>query len=100
MPLLSTWLGHVDPASTYCYLTGAPELLELIADRLDRRGGRAMTALAPLLEAFFTNGRSGNVRRAHTVAPYRDSFCLLLRFAQQRTSRRPHQLASRTSMPH
>ncbi len=54
-----------------------------------------MTALAPLLEAFFTNGRSGNVRRAHTVASYRDSFCLLLRFAQQRTSRRPHQLASR-----
>ena len=35
MPLLSTWLGHVDPGSTYWYLTGAPELLELVADRLD-----------------------------------------------------------------
>ncbi len=38
MPLLSTWLGHVDPASTYWYLTGVPELLELIADRLDAGG--------------------------------------------------------------
>ena len=35
MPLLSTWLGHVDPGATYWYLTGVPELLELVADRLD-----------------------------------------------------------------
>ena len=35
MPLLSTWLGHVNPSSTYWYLTGVPELLELVADRLD-----------------------------------------------------------------
>jgi integrase/recombinase XerD len=27
LPLLSTWLGHVDPASTYWYLYAAPELL-------------------------------------------------------------------------
>ena len=42
MPLLSTWLGHVDPGSTYWYLTGVPELLELVADRLDAgvEGGR------------------------------------------------------------
>ena len=37
MPLLSTWLGHVDPGSTYWYLTAVPELLELVADRLDAR---------------------------------------------------------------
>lgn len=35
LPLLSTWLGHVNPASTYWYLTAAPELLALAADRLD-----------------------------------------------------------------
>lgn len=34
LPLLSTYLGHVDPKSTYWYLTGSPELLELAADRL------------------------------------------------------------------
>jgi integrase len=35
LPLLSTYLGHVNPASTYWYLTAAPELLALVADRLD-----------------------------------------------------------------
>jgi integrase/recombinase XerD len=36
LPLLSTWLGHVNPTSTYWYLEAVPELLELIARRLDR----------------------------------------------------------------
>jgi integrase len=35
LPLLSTYLGHVAPRSTYWYLSAVPELLELIADRLD-----------------------------------------------------------------
>lgn len=53
-----------------------------------------MTALAPLLEAFFTERLIAQREASpHTVASYRDSFCLLLRFAQQRTGRRPHQLA-------
>jgi integrase/recombinase XerD len=29
LPLLSTYLGHVDPAATYWYLSAAPELLGL-----------------------------------------------------------------------
>lgn len=35
MPQLSTYLGHVAPSSTYWYLSGVPELLGIIADRLD-----------------------------------------------------------------
>jgi len=35
LPLLSTYLGHVAPSSTYWYLSAVPELLALIADRLD-----------------------------------------------------------------
>jgi integrase len=35
MPLLSTYLGHVHPANTYWYLSAAPELLTLVAARLD-----------------------------------------------------------------
>lgn len=35
MPLLSTYLGHVDPAATYWYLSAAPELLALAAERLE-----------------------------------------------------------------
>jgi hypothetical protein len=39
MPALSTYLGHVDPAATYWYLTGAPELLALAAARLEASFG-------------------------------------------------------------
>lgn len=35
LPLLATYLGHADPKSTYWYLSGAPELLALAADRLE-----------------------------------------------------------------
>ena len=49
-----------------------------------------MTTLAPLLEAFFTE-RLMRQRRAspHTVAAYRDTFRLLLRFAQARFGKPP-----------
>jgi integrase/recombinase XerD len=36
LPLLTTYLGHVDPKSTYWYLQAAPELLALAAQRLER----------------------------------------------------------------
>ena len=35
LPLLTTYLGHQDPAHTYWYLQAAPELLALVAQRLD-----------------------------------------------------------------
>lgn len=39
MPLLSTYLGHVNPAGTYWYLSAVPELMELAAARVDARFG-------------------------------------------------------------
>jgi integrase len=39
LPLLSTYLGHVDPGSTYWYLSAAPELLQLAGQRLERHLG-------------------------------------------------------------
>ena len=36
MPLLSAFLGHVDPASSYWYLEAVPELLQLISRRLEQ----------------------------------------------------------------
>jgi integrase/recombinase XerD len=36
MPLLSTFLGHVDPVSTYWYLEAVPELMALIRRRLEQ----------------------------------------------------------------
>ena len=41
MPLLSTYLGHVDPAATYWYLSAAPELLALAAERLEQSEARS-----------------------------------------------------------
>jgi integrase len=35
MALLSTYLGHVDPAGTYWYLSAAPELMALAGERLE-----------------------------------------------------------------
>ncbi|WP_327093610.1 tyrosine-type recombinase/integrase [Nocardia vinacea] len=35
LPTLSTYLGHRDPRSTYWYLSAAPELLSLAAQRLE-----------------------------------------------------------------
>jgi integrase len=39
LPSLSTYMGHVDPAATYWYLTGSPELLGLAAERLEAAYG-------------------------------------------------------------
>jgi integrase/recombinase XerD len=39
LPLLSTYLGHVEPANTYYYLTAAPELLSRAARRLEPTPG-------------------------------------------------------------
>ena len=52
-----------------------------------------MTALAPTLEAFFTS-RLINEKGVspHTIAAYRDTFRLLLSFAQQRVGKPPSNL--------
>jgi site-specific recombinase XerD len=52
-----------------------------------------MSALAPTLEAFFTDRllRQRNAS-AHTVAAYRDTMRLLLSFAHERTRRQPSEL--------
>jgi integrase len=39
LTLLSTYLGHVDPAASYWYLSAAPELLAKAAEHLDRQCG-------------------------------------------------------------
>jgi integrase len=39
MHLLSTYLGHLDPADTYWYLSATPELLGLVGERLERTLG-------------------------------------------------------------
>lgn len=40
MAVLSTYLGHVNPAGTYWYLSASPELMALAAARLNNRYGQ------------------------------------------------------------
>jgi integrase/recombinase XerD len=40
LPLLSTFLGHVKPTSTYWYLSATPELLAIAAGRLEHQEGQ------------------------------------------------------------
>jgi integrase/recombinase XerD len=51
-----------------------------------------VTALAPILQAYFTERLAQRQASPHTVASYRDTFSLLLRFAQQRLSKPPSRL--------
>jgi integrase len=38
LPALSAYMGHINPAQTYWYLHGTPELMARVAQRLERRG--------------------------------------------------------------
>jgi site-specific recombinase XerD len=105
LPVLSTFLGHSSPEATYWYLQAVPELLSLAAQRLEPRlshahpiprekaGQAAMTTLAPILEAFFTD-RLMTQRAAapHTIASYRDTFKLLLGYIHAQTGKLASQL--------
>ena len=98
LPVLSTWLGHIDPKSTYYYLSAVPELLALAAARLEPGQGTSgrliVTDLAPVLQGFFTD-RLARQKKAspNTVAAYRDTFRLLLAFARDQAGKPPSQLS-------
>lgn len=51
-----------------------------------------MTSIAPVLQAYFTGRLAQRQASPHTVASYRDTFCLLLRFAQQHLGKPPSRL--------
>ena len=40
LALLSTYMGHVNPAKTYWYLQAAPELMALAGERLEHHLGQ------------------------------------------------------------
>lgn len=48
-----------------------------------------MTALAPVMQRFFTQHLAQRRASSHTIAAYRDCFQLLLRFTQARTGKAP-----------
>ncbi len=57
-----------------------------------------MSALAPTLQAFFTDRLIGQRNASpHTIAAYRDTLRLLLTFAQQQTGKQPSSWTSTIS---
>ena len=79
LPVLSTYLGHVNPANTYWYCQAVPQLMGVVADRVEAsRRSTAVTALAPVLQGFFTDRLAQRRVSPHTVAAYRDTWRLLL----------------------
>ena len=92
---LSTYLGHADPGATYWYLSAAPGAARARRHPARRppHGGSLMSALAPTLQAFFTERLIAQRHASpHTIASYRDTMRLLLAFAQQRLATPPAQL--------
>jgi integrase/recombinase XerD len=60
-----------------------------------------MTALAPVLQAFFTDRLIAQRRASsHTIAGYRSTFRLLLGFAAAKTGKPPSRSTSPTSTRH
>jgi site-specific recombinase XerD len=95
LPWLSTYMGHAEPSDTYCGI--CQPRLSCWASRPDgwsRRSSRCkVSSLAPTLEAFFTDRLLCQRRVSpNTIASYRDTFRLLLSFAQQKTGTPPARL--------
>ena len=92
LPRLSTYLGHVNPGFHLLVCQRRPGTAAP-GRRSPRARRPVMSALAPALEAFFTD-RLGRQRNAspHTIASYRDTFRLLLGFARARTGKEPCRL--------
>ena len=97
LPALSTWLGHVDPQATYWKpgnQPGTPRPRRPASRRIPRRPGEpVMSDLAPVLQGFFTDRMITQKHASeHTIRSYRDTWRLLLAFAQDATGTPPWKL--------
>jgi integrase/recombinase XerD len=78
---LTTYLGHANPEHAYWYIEAVPELL-------------ALASALSLIQQFFTDRLCTQLNGSpNTIASYRDTFRLLLRYASGKTGRPPTKLA-------
>ncbi|WP_254515859.1 hypothetical protein [Novosphingobium sp. G106] len=96
LPILSTYLGHSHTSCTYWYLGLSRADGACCAAARCPVGAGVMTRsppIAPLIERYFAQ-RLMHQRGVspHTVASYRDTFRLLLCFAQRRLGKPPSDL--------
>jgi len=93
LAVLSTYLGHVNPAGTYWYVTAVPELMQLAAARLEDRPGAGHECVRAAVAVVLHDrliGQRGSSK--NTISGYRDTFRLLLAFAATRTGKTPSAL--------
>ncbi len=99
LPELATYIGHGHVSDTYWYISATPELLQLATERLERKHGAPLLmkterTFAVLLQAYFTERLVGQRNASpHTIASHRDTFRLLLSFAQKALKKAPADLA-------
>jgi hypothetical protein len=100
MLALATYVGHANVPDTYWYLTGVPDLMAVAAHNFEEfvspKGGTPMNkplpspSFAALLQRFFTEHlQQHRVVSPRTFAAYRDTFRLLLVFAEKSLGRKP-----------
>ena len=93
IPRLATWLGHAHVSDTYWYLSATPDLMRAAARRLDRIRSEAAADFPRLLAMFFSNHLMRQREASpHTIASYRDTFRLLVRYAQRELNKPPSEL--------
>ena len=87
---LSTYLGHVSPADTDWDLSASPELMDGRPTAAHAIRRTAMTALAPALQAYFTDRLIGQrAASPNTIGAYKLTFRPLLTFASKRLAKTP-----------
>ncbi len=93
LPRLSTYMGHIDIASTQWYLTMTADLLREASTRFEQYASRrcAMTnktKLGPWVRQFLLEDLVGERNLArNTQQSYRDALCLLIPFVASKSRR-------------
>ena len=95
LPELATFLGHEHVTDTYWYLSAVAGASSLGDPPLGASRERTkMKTFSELLQAYFTERLMKECNASpHTIANYRDTFRLLIAFAQQRLKKPPTKLA-------
>lgn len=90
---LERLFGTCPPGQYLLVLAGSPRADGACRREARRRlGGRAVTALAPVVQGFFTQRLAQRRASPATVAAYRDALRLLLRFVSERAGKAPSAL--------
>ena len=98
LPELAAYLGHIHVRDSYWYLSAVPELVEPghapLGARRERSRMKTAATFSELLQGFFTDRLMRQCGASPlTIANYRDTFRLLIAYAQRCLKKPPTKLA-------